>query len=147
MPASTFIPRAVVPRTTLSNGAQLKLEAPPAWTTAQLMSTRTQPVCAARAPSRYRARSVEPRFWMLPPAANPKRPFWVPAGAGGGEDGVGTATAAVAAEFATVAPLTFDAFTAMRSVIPASAGEITWTALVCAAIGAHAAPPASQRSH
>src|SRR4051794_9144009 len=84
---------------------------------------------------------------MLPPAANPKRPFWVPAGAGGGEDGAGTATAAVATEFATVAPLTFDAFTAMRSVVPASAGEITWIALVCAAIGAHAAPPASQRSH
>src|SRR3954465_12588218 len=109
------------------------------------MSTGTQPVSAAPAPSRERASSGELRFWMLPPAANPKRPFWVPAGAGGGEDGAGTATAAVATEFATVAPLTFDAFTATRSVVPASAGEITWIALVCAAIGAHAAPPASQR--
>src|SRR4051794_2530992 len=111
------------------------------------MSPGTQPVCAARAPSRYRARSVELRFWMLPPAANPKRPFWVPVGAGGGEDAAGTATAAVGAEFATVAPFTFDAFTAMRRVMPASAGETTWIALVCAAIDAHAAPPASQRNH
>src|SRR5262249_59878724 len=79
-----LMPRARAPLATLSNAVQLYDDGPLFWIEFQLMSKRIQPACAALTASRYRERSVELRFWRLPPEENPKR---LPAGGGGGGAG------------------------------------------------------------
>src|SRR5262249_8342265 len=80
-----LMPRARAPLATLSNAVQLYDDGPLFWIEFQLMSKRIQPACAALTASRYRERSVELRFWRLPPEENPKR---LPAGGAGGGAGV-----------------------------------------------------------
>jgi hypothetical protein len=108
--------------------------------TCQLMSIRIQSAFAALAPSRYRARSVELRPAMPPPAARPNRPP-------DGELVSAEVVVALWAEVAVPVPAVFVAETVARSVDPTSPLATTYELAVAPEIDAQFAPAESQRFH